>query len=80
LKGLLSSFKEASSQKKEIGAGGGGGGRGVNLYRETMKIEKMRGNSSFGQNLQTQNKSSIEKPQNIQFVGILKLIWAKSRR
>jgi len=26
LKGLLSSFKEASSQKKEIGGTGGGGG------------------------------------------------------
>jgi len=40
----------------------------------------MRGNSSFGQKFaKTQNNSSIDKPQNIQFVGILKLIWAKSR-
>jgi hypothetical protein len=40
----------------------------------------MRGNSSFGQKFaKTQNNSSIEKPKNIQFVSILKLIWAKSR-
>jgi hypothetical protein len=64
----------------EGGRGGGGGERGEPIYRETVKIEKMRDNSSFGQKFaKIQNSSSIGKPQNIQFVGILKLIWAKSR-
>ncbi len=68
------------SKERKWGGEGVEGESRVHLYRETVKIEKMRDNSSFGQKFgQTQNNSSIGKPKKIEFVGILKLIWAKFR-